>query len=338
VPKTTVLTDREATLIARIKRGLPSSPGAGLRIGAGDDAAVLGHARGREWVISSDAFLEDVHFLARAHAPEVVGYKALARATSDLAAMGAMPRFFLLNLALPPERTGRWLEECLRGMAKAARRFGMKLAGGDTARSRLVSLNMTVLGEIAPGRAVLRSGARPGDQLFVTGKLGAAQLGLEIVLRGISGQASWRKLLAPQCYPLPPVALGRWLASRRLASSMMDLSDGLSTDLTRLCQASGVGARIWAARLPTVEAPRALWRSGLRFPHPLHLALHGGEDYQLLFTVPERLADRIPDRRHGVKITKVGEIVRGHGIELCTPDGKSTRVAPQGWDHFSLPR
>jgi thiamine-monophosphate kinase len=319
-------------------RGLPSSPGAGLRTGVGDDAAVLGPARGREWVVSSDAFLEDVHFLARAHPPEVVGYKALARATSDLAAMGASPRFFLLNLALPPERTGRWLDQCLRGMAKAARRFGMKLAGGDTARNRLIALNLTVLGEIAPGRAVLRSGARPGDRLFVTGKLGAAQLGLEIVLRGISGQARWRKLLAPHYYPVPRVALGRWLASRRLASSMMDLSDGLSTDLTRLCQASGVAARIRADRLPMTDVPRALRRSGLRFPEPLHLALHGGEDYQLLFTVPERLADRIPDRRDGVKITRIGEMVRGRGIELCTPDGKSARVAPQGWDHFAPPR
>ena len=319
-------------------RGLPSSPGAGLRTGAGDDAAVFGSARGREWVISSDAFLEDVHFLARAHPPEVVGYKALARATSDLAAMGATPRFFLLNLALPLERTGRWLDECLRGMAKAARRFGMKLAGGDTARNRLIALNLTVLGEIAPGRAVLRSGARLGDQLFVTGKLGAAQLGLEIVLRGISRQARWWKLLAPHYYPVPPVALGRWLASRGLASSMMDLSDGLSTDLRRLCQASGVGARIWSDRLPMADVHRALMRRGLRFPEPLHLALHGGEDYQLLFTVPERLAGRIPDRRDGVKITRVGEIVRGRGIELCTPDGKSTRVAPRGWDHFAPPR
>jgi thiamine-monophosphate kinase len=297
---------------------------------------VFGSARGREWVISSDAFLEDVHFLARAHPPEVVGYKALARATSDLAAMGATPRFFLLNLALPHERTGRWLDKCLRGMAKAARRFGMKLAGGDTARNRMIALNLTVLGEIAPGRAVLRLGARAGDRLFVTGKLGAAQLGLEIVLRGISRQARWRKFLAPHYYPVPPVALGRWLASRMFASSMMDLSDGLSTDLTRLCQASGVGARIWADRLPMADVPRALRRSGLRFPGPLHLALHGGEDYQLLFTVPERLADRIPDSRDGVKITKIGEMVRGHGIELCTPDGKSTRVAPQGWDHFAL--
>ena len=319
-------------MIARVKRALPATAGAGLRTGVGDDAAVLRPGRGLEWVISSDALIENVHFVAGTQPPESVGYKALARATSDLAAMGARPRFFLLNLALPPARTGRWLDACLRGMAKAARRFGMRLAGGDTARSRTIALNLTVLGEIAPGRAVLRSGARPGDRIFVTGRLGAAQLGLEIVLRGLAGQARWRKLLAAHYYPEPPIALGQWLARRGMVSSMMDISDGLSTDLTRLCAASGVGARIRASRLPTVRVPLALEKRGIR---AFQLALHGGEDYQLLFTVPARLAGRMPTRREGVNITEIGEIVRRRGIELRGDDGKRTRVAARGWDHFA---
>ncbi len=319
-------------MLARIIRALPSRAGAGLRIGIGDDAAVLRPGRGLEWAISSDALIEDVHFLASRQPPEAVGYKALARATSDLAAMGARPRYFLLNLALPRERTGRWLDACLRGMGRAARRFGMRLAGGDTARSRAIALNLTVLGEIAPGRAVLRSGARAGDLIFVTGKLGAAQLGLEIVLRGLARSARWRKYLAAHYYPEPPVALGQWLARRALASAMMDLSDGLSTDLTRLCMASGVGARIAAERLPVVEVPATLGLGGgIDAPR---LALHGGEDYQLLFTVPAPVARRIPARRDGVGITEIGEIVRGRGIELCTDDGGSTRVTAGGWDHF----
>jgi thiamine-monophosphate kinase len=339
VPKATVRTNSKKTagvagedaLIARVRRALPSRPGAELRAGIGDDAAVIRPARGQEWVVSSDAFIEDVHFLVGTQPGESVGYKALARATSDLAAMGARPRFFLLNLALPRERTGRWLDACLRGMATAARRFRMKLAGGDTARSRTIALNLTVLGEVARGRAVLRSGARPGDRIFVTGKLGAAQLGLEIVLHGLAGQARWRKLLAAHYYPEPPIALGQWLARCGLASAMMDLSDGLSTDLTRLYKASGVGARIQASQLPMVKVPHAFGLSGI---DPPRLALHGGEDYQLLFTVPARSAGRVPARRDGVDIVQIGEIVRGRGIELATEGGKSTRVVPKGWDHF----
>ncbi|MGO9642934.1 MAG: thiamine-phosphate kinase [Candidatus Acidiferrales bacterium] len=319
-------------MIARAMRALPSSVAGALRVGIGDDAAVFRPARGREWVISTDALIENVHFLAHTHPADAVGYKALARATSDLAAMGAEPRFFLLSLALPPERAGRWLDACLRGMARAARRFGMTLAGGDTARSQSIALNLTVVGQVAPGRAVLRSGARPGDRLFVSGKLGAGQLGLEIVLRGLSGRAHWRKLLRSHLYPDPPIALGRWLAGQKLASAMMDLSDGLSTDLTRLCEASGVGARIWASRLPIVKVPESLVRRGIQ---PLQLALHGGEDYQLLFAVPARLAGRIPPAREGVSITQIGEIVRGRRIELRTDNGKSVRVAPRGWDHFA---
>lgn len=339
VPKATVRMNSKKTgseagedaLIARIRRALPSRPGAQLRTGIGDDAAVIRPARWREWAVSSDALIEDVHFVAGTQPPESVGYKALARAISDLSAMGARPRFFLLNLALPRERIGRWLDECLQGMAKAARRFGMTLAGGDTARSRTIALNLTVLGEIAPGRAILRSGARPGDRIFVTGELGAAQLGLEIVLRGLAGQSRWRELLAAHNYPEPPIVLGQWLARRGLASSMMDLSDGLSTDLTRLCKASGVGARIQASRLPMVKVPRALAERGVE---ALPLALHGGEDYQLLFTVPARLAGRVPVKHDGVAIAEIGEIVRGRGIELLAKDGKSGRLAAEGWDHF----
>jgi len=336
VAKTTVRKASRVTgeeeLIARIVAALPSSPSASLRTGIGDDAAVIRPASGREWVVSSDALLEDVHFVAKSQPPESIGYKALARATSDLAAMGATPRFFLLNLALPRERTGRWLDACLRGMARAAQRFGMKLAGGDTARSQAIAFNLTVLGEVARGEAVLRSGARPGDRIFVTGKLGAAQLGLGVVLRGLAGQKRWQKLLAALYYPEPPLAVGRWLARRKFASSMMDLSDGLSTDLARLCAASRVGARIEASRLPVVTVPRALEAPGIT---PFELALHGGEDYQLLFTVSARLAAKIPEHRDGVRITQIGEIVRGHGIELLKEDGKRERVAARGWDHFA---
>lgn len=331
-----MMTPAEDALIERIRRRIPSATGDGLRMGPGDDAAVLRPSVG-EWVLSCDQFIEDVHFLARAHPPEVVGYKALARATSDLAAMGAQPRFFLLSLALPARRTGRWLDRLLAGMARASRRFGLTLAGGDTARSPgpdgRTALSITVVGEVETGRAVPRSGARPGDAIFVTDRLGAAQLGLELVLRGLARRH--RRLLAPHFYPVIHVELGRWLASERLASAMMDLSDGLSIDLGRLCRASGAGARIEEGAIPRVVVPEELRARG---SNALTMALHGGEDYALLFTVPRRRMQRIPRSFHGTPLTLIGEIVRGRGVRLAGEDGSTTALRPLGWDHFGRRR
>jgi thiamine-monophosphate kinase len=325
----------ESRLIERILDRLPSrvrsAHHAGLRIGAGDDAAVFSPPRGADWVLTCDAFLENIHFLAPVHPPQAVGFKALARATSDLAAMGATPRFFLLTLALPAHRTTRWFDDFLAGMARAARRFGLVLAGGDTAQSATIAISVTVLGEVARGRAVLRSGARPGDALYVSGRLGAAQLGLELVLRGMYREQRWQPLLRPHLYPPLRLALGQWLSRWRAASAMIDISDGLSTDLWHLCQASGVGARLWAERIPAVRVPPALRARGF---DPLELALHGGEDYELLFSVPRRLSRAVPKVYGRVSITPIGEIVRGGAMVLMRSDGRSTPLMPRGWDHF----
>ena len=326
----------ESKLIKRILRRIPTrGRSAGLRVGAGDDAAVLRPRRGAEWVLTCDAFLENVHFLAPIHPPQSVGYKALARATSDLAAMGAMPRLFLLSLALPSHRVTAWLGGFLTGMARAARRFGLVLAGGDTAQSANVAINITVLGEIASGRAVLRSGARPSDLLYVSGRLGAAQLGLELVLRGMYRERRWKPLLRPHLSPPLRLALGQWLACERLVSAMIDTSDGLSTDLQNLCRSSGVGARVWADRIPAVRVPPALHERGF---DPLELALHGGEDYELLFTVPRRSSGRIPAAYRGVSLTPIGEIVRGRALSLMGAGGRTAPLAARGWDHFRAPR
>jgi thiamine-monophosphate kinase len=325
----------EESLIERIRRRVPSAPGGLLRVGIGDDAAVLHAPAGREWVITCDSFLEDVHFLSEAHPADVVGYKALARATSDIAAMGARPEVFLLDLAIPPARTGRWLDAMLGGMARAAREFGLRLAGGDTSQgSRAnpkIALTLTVLGTVKNGRALLRRGARPGDSIFVSGNLGEAQLGLELLLRGMHRDARWKNLLRKQFCPVPAIALGQWLADKRLASGAMDLSDGLSSDLNRLCKASGVGARIHAERLPCVAVPGAPHGLGLS---EQTLALHGGEDYGLLFTVPKRAVNHIPPHFRGVALTRIGETTRGRQVTLIAPDGKRTRLEPRGWDHF----
>ena len=326
-------TERE--LIERIRARIPSraasSRAVGLRLGIGDDAAVLRPRRGSEWVLTCDACLENVHFLAPAYPPRAAGYKALARATSDIAAMGGVPRLFLLSLALPGNRTGDWLDGFITGMARAARQFGLVLAGGDTSQHPTVVVSITVLGEVAPGRAVTRSGARPGDLLYVTGRLGEAQLGLEVLLRGLYRQRRWRPLIRPHFSPELRLGLGQWLSRRRLASAMIDTSDGLSTDLGHLCRSSGVGARVWAERLPAVRVPPALQRQGL---DALELALHGGEDYQLLFTVPRRLRKAIRSSLRDVPITLIGEITRGRALVLVGSDGRAAPLAARGWDHF----
>jgi thiamine-monophosphate kinase len=329
----------EAKLIERILRRVPSRTAlgrrVGLRTGAGDDAAVFRPPRGAEWVLTCDAFLENAHFLVPVHPPHAVGYKALARATSDLAAMGAAPRFFLLCLALPSPRATSWLGGFLAGMARAARRFGLVLAGGDTAQSATIAISITVVGEVAPGRAVLRSGARAGDLLYVSGRLGAAQLGLELVLRGMYRERRWQPMLQPHLYPPLRLELGQWLARRRLVSAMIDTSDGLSTDLQHLCQSSGVGARLWAERIPAVRVPPELRERGF---DPLEMALHGGEDYELLFTVPRRFARQLPRTYRGASLTQIGEIVRGRAVVLTGPDGRTAPLEARGWDHFRANR
>jgi thiamine-monophosphate kinase len=330
------MTNREDRLIDRIRKKIPSAAGGILRAGIGDDAAVLRAPASSEWLVTVDPFIEDVHFLADAYPPDAVGWKALVRATSDIAAMGAMPQLFLLSLAIPAKRTGRWLDAMLAGMARAAERLGLRLAGGDTAQSSRknpkVSISVTVFGTVQRGRALLRSGARPGDAIFVTGRLGAAQLGLELILRGLHRERRWKKQLAAQFYPQIFPGLAAWLAEHRLATAMMDISDGLSTDLDRLCRASGVGARIHAATFLSANVPRELARLRL---DPLKLALHGGEDYGLLFTVPKRLASRIPRAPGDVPLTRIGKIVPGRGVRLVAVGGSSSLLVARGWDHFS---
>jgi thiamine-monophosphate kinase len=327
---------QEDVLIARICRAIPSLSGTGrgdVRLGIGDDAAVVRPRCSRDWVISTDSFVEGAHFLGARHPAHSVGYKSLARATSDLAAMGAEARYFFLTLALPAARTGAWLDGFCRGMAQAARQFKMRLLGGDLARQQTVTISLTVIGEARPGEVVTRAGARPGDVIYVSGMLGDAQAGLEMLLRG-KGSRSARALspaLRKHLYPQPRLKLGRWLARRGLATAMMDLSDGLSTDLTRLCRASKVGARIAAEAIPYAPPPA---RSGGK-PAALNRALHGGEDYELLFTVPPPLAGKMPARFAGVSLTRIGEITAHHGVILLDVSGRAMPLLPLGWDHFA---
>ena len=342
--------DAETKLIQKIARAIPSEIGSertakwaagGLRLGIGNDGAVLAPSGRTEWVLSCDAFLEGVHFLGDRHPADSVGFKSLARATSDLAAMGATPRYFLLTLALPLHRTGAWLNGFLRGMAKASRQLGMRLIGGDTKRHASVAISITVLGEIAPGLAVTRAGAQPGDTIYVSGVLGAAELGLLSIKTGrkLALKRSSTKRHSPlraHLYPQIRVGLGVWLARHRIASAMMDISDGLSTDLGRLCSASRVGARIWADRIPCVEMP-ASWEGKRYTPRrldPLQLALNGGDDYELLFTVSPKNLKKLRRAPGFSEITAIGEIQRGNAVMLDKGKSRQKRIVSGGWDPF----
>jgi thiamine-monophosphate kinase len=306
-------------------------PGGSIALGIGDDAALFRPKPGREVILTCDWFLEGTHFLRDKHPPQAVGWKCLARAVSDVAAMGGVPRCFLLSLALPATHTGAWLDRFLKGLRRASRAFECALAGGDTTKHEEILINVTVTGDARAGRAVRRSGARPGDAIYVSGRLGEAEWGHRTL--------KWRRgplndtdpLTKKHLYPEPRLALGQWLAEKRMATAMMDLSDGLSSDLPRLCRASGVGARVHLGRIPLPNLSVTDLKPGI---DPVRLALHGGDDYELLFTVARRSMSRIPRSFQGVRLTPIGEITRDHEVQLIQEDGSGQLLVPGGWDPF----
>jgi thiamine-monophosphate kinase len=260
----------------------------------------------------------------------------MVRGLSDLAAMGARPIAAFLSLGLPAQLTvsrGRgksWIERFYDGLLAVAEEHKTLLAGGDLAKSRFAVADIVLLGSVAKGKALLRSGARAGDMVYVTGALGGAAAGFQqltkLARKGRPVQIPRRLegILRPHLYPQPRIATGLWLQKRRIASAAIDISDGLSTDLTHICEESGVAAEVEAGALPI--APGAT----------LEQALHGGENYELLFTAgPE---DRIPRAIQGVEVTRIGRIVRLRQgfprIVLRTPSGTEP-LEPRGWEHFS---
>src|SRR5579862_429726 len=309
---------KEQQLIAQIRRQAPRLRGG---LGIGDDCAVLRLPPGEEALLTTDFTLEDRHFRRDWHPPDAVGHRCLARGLSDIAAMGGTPRAVFLSMAVPAELPQAWVDRFVAGLLKLARRYSVPLAGGDTAESPAgILADIVVLGSVPKGKAILRSGARPGDLIYVTGNLGAAAADLERLRLGETLRArSHRK----HFYPEPRVAIGQFLRERRLASAMIDISDGLSTDLSHLCEESRVGAAIQADAIP----------AALPGEDGLQLALHGGDEYELLFTAP---ADRpIPKQVAKVAITRIGEITRGRKMKLTLSDGKTEPLAARGWEHFS---
>jgi thiamine-monophosphate kinase len=333
----------ELELIERIRSGWgrekpTASRNRRLALGIGDDCAILRPPAGHEILVTTDFTLEGRHFRREWHPPESVGHRALARGLSDLAAMGARPVAAFLSLALPAEmlttREGRhWVERFFFGLQELARRAAVSLAGGDTAESPcgLVLADIVLVGSAPAGRALRRSGGRPGDVLYVTGELGGAAAELAEMER--RGKGKPRRFAAsmpgehPQMYPEPRLPVGLTLLRRKLATAAIDLSDGLSTDLTHLCHESGVGAEIVEEALPIHPLARKTAGS-----EPLRMALHGGEDYELLFAALP--SARVPRSLAGVPITRIGHLVRGGAISILGPAGKR-RLEPGGWEHFA---
>jgi thiamine-monophosphate kinase len=301
----------EQQILDRIAKRLPFLRRSGLVLGPGDDCAIFrpkGSTAG--WLITTDLVLENIHFRPDTHPASAVGHRVLARGLSDIAAMGGAPKFCLLSLALPPWAQGRWLDGFLRGFGKLARRFGVVLAGGDLARAPQLVCDIIACGEVPHGKALRRDGARPGDQICVSGQLGASACGL----RTRTGEA-WRRHLWPE----PRLELGRYLRDKLGATAAMDLSDGLSLDLHRMALASGLAAH--------------LDREPPRYPGAtLEEAVHGGEDYELLFTIPA--ATRLPASYRGLPLTRIGVMQRGKPGEVLL---NGAPLAPSGYDHFRAP-
>lgn len=331
----------ESEIIASIRRRVRLST-AELRHGIGDDCAVLRPLPGEEIVVTTDFSLEGVHFRRDWHSPESIGHRCLARGLSDLAAMGARPIAAFLSLAVPEDlvttrRGTSWIERFFDGLLALADRCRVPLAGGDTARSpQLACFDIVLLGGVKAGRALLRSAAQPGDAIYVTGALGGSAAEL-LALR--EAPSRFARITDtgdhPHFYPQPRLALAAKLAAKRIIHAAIDISDGLSTDLAHLCDESRLAAELDAPLIPI--HPLALQAVDAdRTPSAIDLALHGGEDYELLFTAPPRA--NVPRQIAGIPIHKIGCVcprrARKPQITLHDHRGKSIPLAPGGWEHF----
>jgi thiamine-monophosphate kinase len=320
----------EKALIARIRRQARRS-GVLLdgRTGIGDDCAVIKIPRGHEALVTTDFSLENIHFRRAWHPPESVGHRCLTRGLSDIAAMGGEPLAAFLSLALPPGLSQGWVDGFIRGLLNLAGKFKVSLAGGDTAASPGgVLADIAVLGSVPKGKAILRSGAQSGDGIYVTGELGASAGTFSLLSRR-------KKKLRPSdfprhFYPLPRIEVGRFLRAQRLPSAMIDISDGLSTDLRHICDESGVGAEVDLEEIPLAGIGKRARKVDLG------CALHGGDDYELLFTAAP--GSRVPSQVAGVKITLIGRVTRGRRVFLREKDGMKRELPAGGWEHFSAVR
>jgi thiamine-monophosphate kinase len=325
--------------------------GRSVRLGIGDDAAIVRLPPGHELLLTTDLLVEGIHFNHSTASYDDIGYKAGIANLSDMAAMGGQPQYLLVATAVPADRTPSQIQHLYRGLMTACRRHGVELVGGDTSVSRHgLFINVMLTGSIPAGRAVRRAGAKVGDLLYVTGTLGDSLAGLNLLTgdskrrtaprRKVPGQRDYeRALIGRHVRPIPRVATGRLLASRKLATAAIDLSDGLSGDLAHLCEHSRVGAEVVPAALP-LSSELVAYAAAHR-ADPVRLALTGGEDYELLFTASPgnhatimRLA-----RETDCRISCIGTITsQTRGIRLRESSGAARALPILSYQHFQRPR
>ena len=316
----------ERELLAVIRRHF-TVPREDVLLGIGDDAAILRPGSGR-LLVTKDLLVEGYDFILPLQDPRLLGRKSLNVNISDIAAMGGRPLYAILGLGLPNEISLDWVVEFFAGLKEASRAADVVLVGGDLSQARKVFISVTVIGRV--GRAVLRSGARPGDHIFVSGSLGDSKQGLLLYKKGhrLGENATTNFFLRAFLDPRPQTALGLELARRRAASSMIDCSDGLSVDLNNICGASGAGAEIDPLRIPLSRALKAFRKDSLS------LALHGGEDFQLIFTVRPAALPRLEPLRKKFRLTDIGRIVAEKGIWTVDARGRRKVLEIKGYEHF----
>lgn len=323
----------EKSLLARLLARLPR-PSPAVLVGPGDDAAVVAGGRNERLVVTTDAVVEGVHFSRAYSSPADIGHRALAVNLSDLAAMAATPQWALLSLVLPDSLEVSAVEELVDGLATLARRFGVSVIGGNISRTDgPLVVDVTAAGGVAPRRWLTRGGARAGDEMWVSGTLGAATAGLEMLRdgRGAGDAACVERHKRPE----PRVRLGIAMGRARAARAAMDLSDGLADAAHQVATASGVGLRLDAAALPIEEGARQWWRA--RGVDAVTAAIAGGDDYELLFAVPAKGGGRLRAVARQVAspaLTRIGVFTKDPRERVVVRDGKEERL-PEGFEHFA---
>jgi thiamine-monophosphate kinase len=322
----------EFGLINRIRKSMATSH-PGLIQGIGDDVAVVDMGR-KVLLVTTDILIERIHFDRSWIDPYRLGKKALTVNLSDIAAMGGTPRYFLISLGLPKNLPLSFISSFYRGLKEGAKQFHVDLIGGDTSLSQKIVINICLLGEGKKGGLLFRKGARIGNDLFVSGTLGDSALGLKILQKeGLQGRP--RGLIGKHLSPCPRIELGQTITGHRLATAMIDVSDGLLIDTTHLLEESGVGARIWEDQIP-LSRPYRKWIQAYS-KDPYQIALTGGEDYELLFTAPCQMEERISSlaRSLNIPITRIGEILpKKEGLHIIRKDGREYSPTRLGFEHF----
>jgi len=332
----------EFTLIERIRKILPAAGDKDLLVDIGDDTAVIRIDDRRAMLLTCDIQVEGIHFRFEHITPYQLGRRSMAVNLSDIGAMGGKPTYALVSLGLPPGFPVASCDRLFEGMRDELEPHRAWIVGGNLARTKdVLVVDITLLGEADLLRVVTRGGARPGDRIFVTGNVGASGAGFQVLAAfGKRFPARYKELVERHLSPTPRVDLGQRIARAGIATAMIDLSDGVAGDLYHICTRSGVGAQIREDRLPLPERIGEIAEKSGR--SAIDLALHSGEDYELLFTVPPRIpADTVQSvfGESGVPVTEIGTIVeRDDGYSLVDSRGNRNPLRPTGWDHFRSTR